>query len=254
MPDGNHLNIISHPDGTHALIIDKATPEDAGEYQVVAGNTEGTASCKAKLDVVGKLREDIPQEKPTFLTLLRDISVEEGQPLSFSASFNGNPIPDITWTKDGQPLEPSQRLMMTCDGKKVTLEINPSDAKDQGAYACCLTNPLGQDTSNANANIRKVFQAPSFTQNFTDLQQLPNFDAKFPAKISGIPKPDVTWYFNDQPILKDNDKYKIKRDCDACCLYIKDCTYDDSGVYKCKAVNRAGEAECSANLAIVDKM
>ncbi|XP_047356866.1 obscurin isoform X6 [Vespa velutina] len=254
VPDGKHLNIISQPDGTHTLIIDKATLEDAGEYQVVAGNTEGTASCKAKLDIVGKLREDIPQEKPAFLTLLRDISVEEGQPLLLSASFNGNPIPDITWTKDGQPLEPSQRVMMTCDGKKVTLEINPSDLNDQGFYTCCLTNPLGEDTTNANANIRKIFQAPSFIQNFTDLQQLPNFDAKFPAKISGIPKPDVTWYFKDQPILKDNDKYKIKRDSDACCLYIKDCTYDDSGIYKCKAVNRAGEAECSAKLAIIDKI
>ncbi|XP_035730757.1 obscurin-like isoform X6 [Vespa mandarinia] len=254
VPDGKHLNIVSQPDGTHALIIDKATLEDAGEYQVVAGNTEGTASCKAKLDIVGKLREDIPQEKPAFLTLLRDISVEEGQPLLLSASFNGNPIPDITWTKDGQPLEPSQRVMMTCDGKKVTLEIDPSDVNDQGVYTCCLTNPLGEDTTNANANIRKIFQAPSFIQNFTDLQQLPNFDAKFPAKISGIPKPDVTWYFKDQPILKDNDKYKIKRDTDACCLYIKDCTYDDSGIYKCKAVNRAGEAECSAKLAIIDKI
>ncbi|KAI4489747.1 hypothetical protein M0804_003929 [Polistes exclamans] len=254
VPDGKHLNIISQPDGTHVLIIDKATPEDAGEYQVVAGNTEGTASCKANLDVLGKLREDIPQEKPAFLTLLRDISVEESQPLTFSASFNGNPIPDITWTKDGEPLELSQRLMMTCDGKKVTLEINPSDAKDQGVYACHLTNPLGEDTSNANAKIRKVFQAPSFTQKFTDLQQLPDFDVKFPAKISGIPKPDVSWYFNNQPILKDNDKYKIKRDCDACCLYVKDCTYDDTGIYKCKAVNRAGEAECSAHLKVVDKI
>ncbi|XP_015180266.1 PREDICTED: muscle M-line assembly protein unc-89 isoform X4 [Polistes dominula] len=254
VPDGKHLNIISQPDGTHALIIDKATPEDAGEYQVIAGNSEGTASCKANLDILGKLREDIPQEKPAFLTLLRDISVEEGQPLTFSASFNGNPIPDITWTKDGEPLELSQRLMMTCDGKKVTLEINPSDAKDQGVYACHLTNPLGEDTSNANANIRKVFQAPSFTQKFTDLQQLPDFDVKFPAKISGIPKPDVSWYFNDQPILKDNEKYKIKRDCDACCLYVKDCTYDDTGIYKCKAVNRAGEAECSATLNVVDKI
>ncbi|KAK2576391.1 hypothetical protein KPH14_005736 [Odynerus spinipes] len=254
VPDGKHLTIISQPDGTHALIIDKATPEDAGEYQVIAGNTEGTASCKATLDIVGKKRDDIPEEKPAFLTLLRDISVEEGQPLSFSASFNGNPIPDITWTKDGQPLESSRRLMMTCDGKKVSLDINPTDQKDAGVYTCHLANPLGEDESNANANIRKVFQAPSFTQKFTDLQQLLNVDAKFPAKISGIPKPDVTWYFNDEPILRDDDKYKMKRDNDACCLYVKDCSYDDAGTYKCKAVNRAGEDECSAKLTVVDKI
>ncbi|KAL6444321.1 hypothetical protein ACFW04_001898 [Cataglyphis niger] len=254
IPDNKHIKIISQPDGKQALILDKATPEDIGEYQVIAGNTEGTASCKAKLDVAGKVRPDTPEEKPAFTSPMRDISVEEGQPLTLDVSFVGNPMPDVNWTKDGEPIVPSERVTMSCDGKKVGLQINPCEPKDAGVYGCRLSNPLGDDTTSANAVVRKVYQSPNFTQRFTDLQQLPTYDAKFPARITGIPHPEITWYFNDKPILRDNDKYKIKRDGDACCLYVKDCTYDDSGRYKCKAVNKGGEAECVANLAVVDKI
>ncbi|XP_025153244.1 obscurin isoform X6 [Harpegnathos saltator] len=254
VPDNQHIKIVSQPDGSHALVLDKTTPEDIGEYQVVAGNTEGTASCKAKLDVSTKTRPDTPEEKPVFTNPMRDVSVEEGQPLTLDVLFVGNPIPDVSWTKDGESLKPSERVTMSCDGKKVGLEINPCNVKDAGAYSCKLSNPLGEDTTGANAIIRKVYQSPTFTQRFTDLQQLPSFDAKFPARITGIPHPEITWYFNDKPILRDDDKYKIKRDGDACCLYVKDCTYDDSGRYRCKAINKGGEAECVANLAVVDKI
>ncbi|XP_011878155.1 PREDICTED: muscle M-line assembly protein unc-89 isoform X5 [Vollenhovia emeryi] len=254
VPDNKHVKIISQPDGSQALILDKATPEDVGEYQVVAGNTEGTASCKAKLDVAGKVKPDTPEEKPAFTSPMRDVSVEEGQPLTLDVSFVGNPIPDVSWTKDGEPVVPSERVTMSCDGKKVGLQVDPCKPTDAGVYGCRISNPLGEDTASANAIVRKVYQPPTFTQRFTDLQQLPTYDAKFPARVTGIPQPEVTWYFNDKPILKDNDKYKIKHDGDAYCLYVKDCAYDDSGRYRCRAVNKGGEAECAANLTVVDKI
>ncbi|XP_076659526.1 obscurin isoform X2 [Halictus rubicundus] len=253
-PDGQRIKTVSLPDGSQALIIERATPEDAGEYQVIAGNTEGTSSCKGTISIMGKLQEGVPEEKPSFMNPMRDVYVEEGQPLNLSATFVGNPVPDVSWTKDGAPVSSSGRLTVTCDGKKTELEINPCEPKDAGVYECRVANPLGEDSTKATANIRKIYTPPSFSQRFTDLQQLPTFDAKFPARIAGLPRPEISWYFNDKPILHDDDKYKIKRDGDACCLYVKDCTYDDSGLYKCKAVNRSGEAECVANLAIVDKI
>ncbi|XP_078034638.1 obscurin isoform X5 [Augochlora pura] len=253
-PDGQRIKTASLPDGSQALIIERATPEDAGEYQVIAGNTEGTSSCKGTISIMSKLQEGVPEEKPGFVNPMRDVYVEEGQPLHLAASFVGNPVPDVSWTKDGAPVSSSGRLTVTCDGKKTELEINPCEPKDAGVYECRVANPLGEDTTKATANIRKVYTPPSFSQRFTDLQQLPTFDAKFPARVAGVPRPDISWYFNDKQIVQDDDKYKIKRDGDACCLYVKDCTYDDSGLYKCKAVNRSGEAECVANLAVVDKI
>ncbi|XP_016767640.1 obscurin isoform X7 [Apis mellifera] len=254
VPDGKRVKAVSMADGSQALIIEKATPEDAGEYQVIAGNTEGTSSCKGTISVVGKLQSDVSEQKPGFVNPMRDVYVEEGQPLNLSVSFVGNPIPDVNWSKDGAPLQPSDRFTITCDGKKTELEINPCEGKDAGVYECRISNPLGEDSTRSTANVRKIFQPPSFIHAFKDLQQLPTFDAKFLARVSGVPRPDITWYVNEKPIVQDDDKYKIKRDGDACCLYVKDCTYDDSGVYKCRAVNKGGEAECAANLTIVDEI
>ncbi|KAK0072000.1 hypothetical protein PV325_012046, partial [Microctonus aethiopoides] len=252
--DGKHIKITSQPDGTQALLIDKVVSDDAGEYEIVATNSVGAESCKGILNVTGKGKSDAPEEKPSFLGPLRDISIEEGEPLVFGASFVANPLPDVFWTKDGEAVEPSDRILFTCDGKKVGLEINPSIAKDAGVYRCQLVNPLGEESSNATATIRKIFQRPNFTQRFTDLQQIPGHDAKFAARITGIPRPDVAWYYDDKPIPKDNDKYKIKRDGDAYCLYIKDCSPSDGGRYKCRAVNKDGETSCEAHLTVADKI
>jgi hypothetical protein len=170
------------------------------------------------------------------------------------ALFTGNPIPEVIWTKDGKALVPSKGVMMSCDGKKVGLEINPSSAADSGVYSCELRSPLGSDKSTANSTVRKVNQIPTFTQKFSDLQQMEGCDAKFAARISGIPQPEITWFFNDKPIKPDNDKYKIKRDGEACCLYVKDCTPADIGRYKCQAVNSDGKAECEASLDVVKEL
>jgi len=47
------------------------------------------------------------------------VTAEEGDILLLGAPFIGNPIPDVKWTKDGEPVLPSERIMLTCDGKKV---------------------------------------------------------------------------------------------------------------------------------------
>lgn len=48
---------------------------------------------------------------------------------------------------------------------------------DAGVYSVRLSNPLGEDTSEAKLNVRKVFQPPTFSHKFTDLQQV--YTSKF---------------------------------------------------------------------------
>ncbi|XP_069669104.1 obscurin isoform X4 [Periplaneta americana] len=258
VPDGKSVKIVQLPDGTTTLVLEKAKPEDAGDYEVTATNEKGSVSSKAQLSVSDKGRGDTPEEKPAFLHGLRDATTEEGDILLLGAPFIGNPIPDVTWMKDGEPVLPSERIMLTCDGKKVGLEIKPAKLSDAGNYLCRLKNPLGEDESTAKAAVRKVYQAPNFTQKFTDYQQRPTFDAKFLARVSGVPQPEVSWYFNDKPITSgtgaDTDKYRVKRDGDTVCLYVRDCKPEDTGRYKCKATNLDGEASCEANLEVVDKI
>lgn len=116
-----------------------------------------------------------------------------------------------------------------------------------------LENPLGKDNSEAKASIHKVYSPPSFLQRFTDLQQLPSRDTKFPCRVSGVPQPDVAWFKDDVPV-HDSAKYRIKRDGDACCLYVMECEPNDVGVYKAVATNKEGTDSCEARLDIVEQM
>ncbi|XP_047520181.1 obscurin isoform X3 [Pieris napi] len=253
VPDGERVRIVAQPDGTHALLFSKATAEDAGKYGVVAINDKGETASTAELSVASRTDDTSPEERPQFLQSLREVTADEGQPLTLSAPFVGNPVPEVSWSKDGQDLKPNDRILLTCDGKRVGLEINPIEKPDAGVYSVKLVNPMGEDKTEGKVHVRKVFQPPAFTQKFTDLQQLPSFDAKFPARISGIPAPEVTWYKNGAPLSPSN-KYQMKRDGDACCLYVRDLNEQDAGQYKCVAKNKEGQAECEAALEVVDKI
>lgn len=252
-PDGDHVKITEQPNGLSALVIDKVVPDDAGEYVVKAINPEGSSKSEAKLSVKPRVNDSIPEEVPKFLNELRNTTLDEGQPIVLSAPFIANPMPEVIWSKDGEPLAPSDRVLMTCDGKKVGLSINPAEVTDAGDYTCLLANPLGEDQTKACVSVRKVYQAPVFQQRIMDLQELPNNDAKFAYKLSGIPSPDVTWYKNNEPI-SDGLKYKIKSEGDIGCLYVKNCTPQDAGTYKCVARNREGEDSTNAKLEVVVHM
>lgn len=66
----------------------------------------------------------------------RDTTADEGGPLSLSATFLGNPIPDVTWLKDGEPLSPSDRVKITCDGKKVEPKGQSGSSASQCVFVC----------------------------------------------------------------------------------------------------------------------
>ena len=116
-----------------------------------------------------------------------------------------------------------------------------------------LVNDAGVQSAKAKAAVRKIYQPPSFTQKFSDVQQLPTYDAKLLGRVTGVPKPTVAWTFNGQP-LQDSDKYKIKRDGDICALFIRDCNADRAGRYACIATNSEGLIIIIKNIIIILKI
>ncbi len=60
----------------------------------------------------------------------------------------GRPEPEITWEKDGQPLDVDslEGLMMMDDG---SLVISSATAEDAGSYVCIGSNPAKVRTSKA---------------------------------------------------------------------------------------------------------
>uniref|UniRef100_A0A8D8NTA4 Muscle M-line assembly protein unc-89 n=1 Tax=Culex pipiens TaxID=7175 RepID=A0A8D8NTA4_CULPI len=250
---GDRCKITEESEGSSWLSIDKAVGTDGGEYSVVASNENGDTMCAATVTVLPVTDTSIGEEPPTFLGGIRDIIADEGKELTFSARFASNPAPEVIWTKDGEPLQPTGRVTVTCDGKSVGLTIAPAETSDSGEYACLMANPLGETETKASATVRKVFQKPNFVYRFPDLQQLPGLEAKFPAKLVGVPRPTVQWYKNETPISA-NDRYKMKYEGEHCCLYIKECNESDTGLYSCIATNREGSSTIEAKLDVVSQL
>ncbi|XP_055610564.1 obscurin isoform X2 [Uranotaenia lowii] len=250
---GDRCKIVEDGECSQTLSIEKSTEADSGEYQVVASNEIGETSCVGTVTVLPATDSSIAEEPPTFLGGLRDIIADEGKELTFSARFAGNPAPEVIWTKDGEPLQPTGRVTVTCDGKSVGLTIAPTETSDSGEYACLMANPLGETETKASAVVRKIFQKPNFVYRFPDLQQLPGLEAKFPAKLVGSPRPTVQWYKNETPISP-NDRYKMKYEGEHCCLYIKECAESDTGLYSCVATNREGSSTIEAKLDVVSQL
>lgn len=272
VPDPQHIKITNMPDGTSILVIDACSKNvDALTYKAVATNEAGSAESAAPL-TVAPASKDAPEERPMFLHPLKDVITDEDQELKIEVPFTGNPIPSVEWFKDGQPITPSDRILLTCDGRKVCfghlpfcsfifkiiyfqvgLVIDKAKPSDAGQYSVTILNPLGKDTTEAKAIVHKVYAPPKFTQKFTDLQQLPSRDAKFLARVCGVPQPEIKWY-KDGKQLHDTDKYRIKRDGDVCCLYVNNSDEADQGVYRAVATNREGEDACEAKLEVVKEM
>lgn len=252
-PDNKHFAIVENPDSTVSLIVDKTAPSDSGLYEVIAQNSEGSTASKAKLYVAPKTDETATEELPQFVSGLRDVNADEGQEMVLSAPFIANPMPEIMWSKDGVLLAPSERLLMTCDGKHVGLSIKPVEASDSGNYSCLLANPLGEDTSSCNANVRKVYKAPVFTQKIIDQQQIFGNNATIPVTVSGVPYPELTWFFENKPINL-SDKHTFKNDGDHHMLIVNDCQKSDQGEYKCIASNKEGKDITQGRLELVNEM
>lgn len=99
-----------------------------------------------------------------------------------------------------------------------------------------------------------IGQKPSFFQPIMSSVVAHGEVARFHACVSGIPKPEISWFHNQQPIKPTkNVVYHFDEMTNTATLIIVDTFSEHAGQYTCKAVNIRGEAACSANLAVTEE-
>ncbi|KAF3835142.1 hypothetical protein F7725_027700 [Dissostichus mawsoni] len=69
------------------------------------------------------------------------------------------------------------------------------------------------------------------------------------VKITGEPKPEVTWWFEGE-MLQDCEDYQYIERGETSCLYLPETFPEDEGEYMCKAVNSRGTAASTCILTI----
>ena len=94
-------------------------------------------------------------------------------------------------------------------------------------------------------------QKPIFIQPLSSLRVHSGETVRFHARVSGIPKPEIQWFHNQQSILPTKDiVFHFEESTGLALMLIVDAYSEHAGQYRCKAANSAGEASCAATLTV----
>jgi len=85
------IDFVMGPNGNIALVIEKATLEDAGDYKIVVSNELGKAAGQIQVKV------NPAATVPAFIMPLRDSKVVEGFPAKLPFRLSGFPLPEMAW-------------------------------------------------------------------------------------------------------------------------------------------------------------
>jgi hypothetical protein len=97
-----------------------------------------------------------------------------------------------------------------------------------------------------------VAEAPEIVRPLNNVSCLQNHNAEFTCKITGRPKPKITWHKGAREITS-GSRYHIYNDGDTYHLTIYDVFGEDSDEYMCRAANKGGIKSTKAQLVIKSK-
>ncbi|XP_049330265.1 myosin-binding protein C, slow-type isoform X8 [Astyanax mexicanus] len=223
----------------HWLIIDDAIKEDTATYSLMA--TGGTTEARVQVDL-----------KPLkILQDLQDITIKLGQPMKLHCEILPVNVPG-RWYRNGQLIQPSERLTILHRAKTHRLEVESCTLHDAGDYTFV---PEGYSQSlSAKVHIidpprvhLEALNAPDNTVTIVAGNKL-----RLEIPISGEPAPRVVWMKGERVILDTGSRVRAETFPDHTCLTIDVTEREDSGNYKIVLQNEAGEDTASVKVKVVD--
>ncbi|KAK2186867.1 hypothetical protein NP493_186g03131 [Ridgeia piscesae] len=191
--------------------------------------------------------------RPTLLAKLKSVICHEGETVKFECEVSGEPAPTVTWLHNGQTVSASASHKLATVGSIYSLTVMKADASAAGDYVVKVTNVAGETESSAKLDVQvEEKQLPEFTSKLGKADVLLGGEAKLQCKISGKPEPDITWCKDGKEIVSGDRIKFLFVDDESQALLISDVQEADMGTYKCRAVNKVGEATCSTTLNITD--
>ncbi|XP_030583398.1 obscurin [Archocentrus centrarchus] len=193
-------------------------------------------------------RSSLPTNSPpVFESLLSDCTSKIGQTIKLTCKVSGSPKPDISWFKDGLPLEDDPRHIITSDRSGTcSLILDSLTGEDSGEYACYATSFMGS----AGTLAKVVVQAPPrFVSRLESACLIEGEDIQFSCSTFTTPLPKIRW-LKDGKELTDQQKYLIVNDARSgiLTLTVIRATDADIGQYECELWNELGGVKCKAGL------
>ncbi|KAG7174092.1 Titin-like 20 [Homarus americanus] len=229
-------------------------------------------------------------QRPVFTQPLQNLdNLVEGETAHFECRLIpvGDPNLKVEWFRNEKPIETSSRINRTHDFGYVALDITGVRPDDEGIYMCRAYNDLGEAVTTASIKIKshatiqletqhpegmrkiqaleerkpaarddageKVYDKPVFTTALTGPSQvMEGQTAHYECRVVPVGDSNMRyeWYCNGVE-LKMGSRFTTTHDFGYVTLDILQCVSEDSGVYMCKAINKAGEAVSSCSTRVI---
>ncbi|XP_063170025.1 ADAMTS-like protein 3 [Candoia aspera] len=163
-----------------------------------------------------------------------------------------------TWTKDGVPLKPFEKVILEANGQVQIL--NPT-GKEMGVYCCTVGNEL---VSDMESSALFYAEAPAI---LSSEKKIASFELKnlsvsvggtvlartganilLECPVKGIPQPEVLWFKNKSSPR--NSAFPIVN---SSSLFLGNVSGKDAGIYTCVATNAVGRATAATVLQLAGR-
>jgi hypothetical protein len=209
------------------LTIEKATEDDEKMYECELINDKSIQ--KWTINAVAHYK---PKDVEIKLMDEGSINAEEAGTISKNETYTldcsamSNPIANVSWYRDGVKLEETQIVL---DKKNL--------ASHAGRYKCIAENYLGSESK--VIDIRAEIPANFYGENDDVSLSVKNDEIiDLNCEINGIPRPVITWTFNNQSLPTSND-VKLLNQNEVLQIVGKEKL---AGEYACAGQNEFGEA------------
>ncbi|KAL1022832.1 hypothetical protein UPYG_G00032950 [Umbra pygmaea] len=218
--------------GGQSLRLMHAAVEDAGRYSCIVSNTAGEERKNFDLDIL------VP---PSIVGegMVHDVRVMEKNNMTLSCEVTGNPVPEITWLKDSQPLGTDRRHQVLFHGRY--LLISGAQLADTGRYSCLAHNSAGDRSSHFNLN---VLVSPSIVGSgpegsAEEVTVTLSSPTSLVCEVQSYPPALITWFKDGRPFQSVRNVRVLPG---GRTLQIMNALEKDAGRYTCVATNEAGDS------------
>uniref|UniRef100_A0A8C8ZWX4 Nexilin F-actin binding protein n=1 Tax=Prolemur simus TaxID=1328070 RepID=A0A8C8ZWX4_PROSS len=143
-------------------------------------------------------------------------------------------------------IEEQKLLRMQFEQREIDAALQKKKEEDEEEEGSIMNGSTTEDEEPTRLG------APWFKKPLKNTSVVDSEPVRFTVKVTGEPKPEVTWWFEGE-ILQDGEDYQYIERGETYCLYLPETFPEDGGEYMCKAVNNKGSAASTCILTIESK-
>ncbi|XP_059545082.1 nexilin isoform X3 [Myotis daubentonii] len=140
-------------------------------------------------------------------------------------------------------IEEQKLLRMQFEQKEIDAALQKKREEEEEEEGSIMNGSTIEDEEQTRSG------APWFKKPLKNTSVVDSEPVRFTVKVTGEPKPEVTWWFEGE-LLQDGEDYQYIERGETYCLYLPETFPEDEGEYMCKAVNNKGSAASTCILTI----